>query len=126
MNRITPDALYELLPAVHRLRDAAEGEPLRALIAVLVREGAVIEENIEQLLDDLFIETCADWVIPYLADLLGTSHLSGEPRALRADVSHTVRNRRRKGTLKSIESLTSDVTQWVVYSVAYCAMTDSQ
>ena len=52
MTRITGDALYRLLPAVHRLRDADEGEPLRALLAAMAREGAVIEENIEQLLDD--------------------------------------------------------------------------
>ena len=61
MTRITPEALYRLLPAVHRLRDADEGGPLGALVAVLSREGAVVEENIEQLLDNLFIETCADW-----------------------------------------------------------------
>ena len=64
MNRINAETLYQLLPAVHRLRDADEGEPLRALIAVLAREGAAIEENIEQLLDDLFIETCAPGPLP--------------------------------------------------------------
>ena len=52
MNRINPEAIYRLLPAVHRLRDADRGEPLRALISVLAREGAVVEESIEQLLDN--------------------------------------------------------------------------
>ena len=30
-----------------------------------------MEENLEQLYDDLFIETCADWVVPYIGDLIG-------------------------------------------------------
>ena len=71
MTRITADALYRLLPAVHRLRDADEGGPLRALVGVLAREGAVIEEDIEQLLDNLFIETCADWAAPYVGGTIG-------------------------------------------------------
>ena len=34
-----------------------------------------------------FIETCAPWVVPYIADLVGTSHLKGDPRTLRADTA---------------------------------------
>jgi hypothetical protein len=67
MTRITAEALYALLPAIHRLRDAREGEPLRALVAVLAREGAVVEEAIEQAMDDLFIETCAPGQCPMSA-----------------------------------------------------------
>ena len=35
MSRLTAEHLYELLPAVHRLRDAERGEPLKALIDIL-------------------------------------------------------------------------------------------
>ncbi len=72
MNRITPEALYELLPAVHRIRDAEEGEPLRALMAVLAREGAVVEEAIEQLYDNLFVETAEPWAVPYVGGSIGS------------------------------------------------------
>ena len=41
--------------------------------------------------DDLFIESCDDWLIPYLADLVGTSHLAGDPWTLRADVAREIR-----------------------------------
>ena len=98
MNRITPEALYGLLPAVHRLRDADAGEPLKALIAVLAREGAVVEENIEQLLDNLFIETCADWAAAYIGGTVGYRPLypiEGFAVGNRAEVANTIGYRRR-------------------------------
>jgi len=58
------DTLYDLLPAVHRVRDAQQGEPLRALLGVIARELGALEQDLEQLYDDQFIETCADWVAP--------------------------------------------------------------
>jgi hypothetical protein len=122
MTRITEDALYRLLPAVHRLRDADEGEPLRALIGVLAREGAVIEEDIEQLLDNLFIETCADWAAPYIGGTIGyrTLHsIEGLPAATRAEVANTIAYRRRKGTPAVLEQLARDVTGWPARVVEY-------
>ena len=101
MNRITPEVLYRLLPAVHRLRDADEGGPLKALVAVLSREGAVVEENIEQLLDNFFIETCADWAAPYIGGTIGYRALyrvEGTDVGNRAEVANTIGYRRRKGT----------------------------
>jgi len=70
--------LYDLLPAVHRIRDA-EGRgdgldgnlPLRSLLSIVAREVAVVEEELAQLYDDLFVETCAEWVVPYIGDLVG-------------------------------------------------------
>lgn len=119
MNRITPEALYRLLPALHRLRDAAEGRPLEALISVLAREGAVIEENIEQLLDNLFIETCADWAAPYIGGLIGYRTLYDIDGDVgnRAEVANTIAYRRRKGTAAVLEALARDVTGWPAHVV---------
>ena len=50
---------------------------LREYVNALDSVYAAIRDNIEVLYHDHFIETCADWVVPYIADLLGTSHLSG-------------------------------------------------
>ncbi|RCV89148.1 hypothetical protein [Billgrantia montanilacus] len=122
MNRITPEALYRLLPAVHRLRDADEGEPLRALVAVLAREGAVVEENIEQLLDNLFIETCADWASPYIGGTIGYRALyefEGADISNRAEVANTIGYRRRKGTAAVLEALARDVTGWPAHVVEF-------
>ena len=55
--------LYELLPTIYRVRDADQGEPLEALMAVIAEQTGILEENLEQLYDDQFIETCADWVV---------------------------------------------------------------
>ncbi|MFC8681514.1 phage tail protein [Microbacterium ureisolvens] len=113
------DTLYALLPAVYRTRDAEAGEgnePLRALLAVIAEQVAGLEENIEQLYDDQFIETCADWVVPYIADLIG--YRPFDPRlqeslgSNRADVADTIRLRRRKGTAAVLEELAFAVTGW--------------
>ena len=122
MNRINPEAIYRLLPAVHRLRDADRGEPLRALISVLAREGAVVEESIEQLLDNLFIETCDDWAAPYIGGTIGyrTLHpIEGEVAGPRAEVANTIGYRRRKGTAAVLEQLARDVTGWPAKVVEY-------
>jgi hypothetical protein len=126
MNRITPEALYRLLPAVHRLRDADEGHPLEALVAVLSREGAVVEENIEQLLDNLFIETCADWAAPYIGGTVGYRALyqvEGTDVGNRAEIASTIGYRRRKGTAAVLEAIARDVTGWPAHVVEFFQIT---
>jgi len=101
MTSLAADRLYALLPAIYRIRDQAQGEPLRALIGLVAKEFQALEENVEQLYDDQFIETCADWVAPYIGDLIGYQPLHGvTPRIAspRAEVAHTIAYRRRKGT----------------------------
>ncbi|TYT23814.1 hypothetical protein FZO89_16480 [Luteimonas viscosa] len=104
--------LYELLPAIHRIRDDALGEPLRALVALFARELEALEEDVEQLYDDQFIETCADWVVPYIGDLIGYRPLAGiaaEVASPRAEVANTIAYRRRKGTALMLEQLARDL-----------------
>lgn len=111
--------MYERLPEIYRIRDG-EQEPknqLKNYTALFEEVFAEIHANIETLYHDLFIETCDDWVIPYIADLLGTSHLKGETWTLRADVANTIALRRRKGTLGAIELLTYSLTRWGVHCV---------
>lgn len=108
--------LYELLPAIYRLRDAEQGEPLRALVEVLAREIAGLEEGLAQLYDDQFVETAAPWVIPYIGDLIGyrAVNLAASPAlgAARSEVANTIGYRRRKGTAAMLEQLARDVTGW--------------
>lgn len=109
------DRLYNLLPAVYRLRDAERGEPLRALLAVIDEQVTALEENLAQLYDDQFIETSADWVVPYIGDLIGYRALHGvvpQISSPRAEVANTIAYRRRKGTASVIEQLARDVTGW--------------
>jgi hypothetical protein len=122
-------ALFALLPAIHRIRDAelAEAEgfergPLEELVALLAEQLGIAEEGLEQLYDDLFIETCADWVVPYIGDLIGYQGLHQVvPRVAspRAEVAHTIALRRRKGTATVLEQLARDVTGWDARAVEY-------
>jgi hypothetical protein len=111
--------LYERLPGIYPVRDQEQNPPgqLRAYLGVVEGVLGEVHRGIEQLYRDLFIETCDDWVVPYLGDLLGTSHLTGDPWTLRADVAGTIALRRRKGTLAAIERLTHNLTRWGVHAV---------
>lgn len=122
------DRLYELLPVIHRLRDAEQNYPLRELLQVITKQVDVVEADIKQLYENWFIETCQDWVVPYLGDLVGYRpvHEAGEPGNIntlegrlrnkilipRREVANTIRYRRRKGTLALLELLTNDVAGW--------------
>ena len=54
-----------------------QGEPLHALLGAFARELEALEENLEQLYDDQFIETCAEWAAPYIGELIGYRPLHG-------------------------------------------------
>lgn len=118
----TADRLYDLLPAIHRIRDAEQGYPLRELLAVIGEQVAAMQENLDQLYDDQFIETCAPWVAPYIGDLIGYRSLHGVAPTVaspRADVANTIRYRRRKGTASMLEQLARDVTGWPARAVEF-------
>jgi len=129
------DRLYNLLPSVYRMRDAALGQPLRALLRVIAEQVNLVEDDIAQLYENWFIETCEDWVVPYIADLVGYRpvHEAGEAgspdtfegRARnkilipRREVANTIRYRRRKGTLSVLELLANDVAGWPARAVEF-------
>ena len=122
MSSLNADRLYALLPAVYRIRDEQQGHPLRDLVGLIAREFEALEENVEQLYDDQFIETCADWVAPYIGDLIGYRPLHGVAAAVaspRAEVANTIGYRRRKGTAAMLEQLARDVTEWPSRAVEF-------
>jgi hypothetical protein len=120
---IDVDFLYERLPAVYRIRDAQSGEPLKALLAVIAEQAAVIEADIDRLYRNWFIETCEEWVVPYIGELLGVRGLRAIPGtpaySARALVADTLRMRRRKGTALVLEQLTQDCTGWPAHAVEF-------
>lgn len=124
MAGFTADRLFELLPSVYRIRDSVGPQPgpLRSLLAVIAEQVGVLEENLDQLYDDQFIETCAEWVVPYIGDLVGTRGVFVFPHAelsARAQVANTIAYRRRKGTAAVLEQLARDVTGWNASVVEY-------
>jgi hypothetical protein len=115
-------ALFQLLPSLYRLRDADRGGALGALLDVVAEQLQVLQEDLAQLYDDQFIETCADWVVPYIGDLIGYRQLNGVTariRSPRAEVANTIHLRRGKGTVAVLEGLARDVTGWDAHVVEY-------
>jgi hypothetical protein len=108
--------LWGLLPEVYRTSDSddpARSGALRELVERIGAQIAVVRRHVDRTRDDQFIETCDDWVIPYLGDLLATNLVSGlDARARRLDVANTIYYRRRKGTVGLIEELAAHVTNW--------------
>lgn len=123
------DRLYELLPVVHRMRDAEHDYPLRALLRVINEQVNVVEEDIAQLYENWFIETCEDWVVPYIGDLIGyrpaleADAPDGRRRNRilfpRRELANTLGFRRRKGTLALLEVLANDVAGWPARAVEF-------
>lgn len=121
MSSLNAERLWSLLPALHRARDAGHGE-LKELIALFAEQLEALEEDVQQLHDDQFIETCADWVAPYIGDLIGYRSLHGVVPAVaspRADVANTIAYRRRKGTALMLEELAKNVTGWPAHAVEF-------
>lgn len=118
----TPEELYALLPAVYRVRDAEFGNPLKALVTVLADQAGVMEKDIARLYDNWFIETCDEWVVPYIGDLLGVRgvhSIEGTTFTQRAAVANTLGYRRRKGTATMLEQLARDITGWNARAVEF-------
>lgn len=125
------ELLYELLPAIYRIRDQAphrigdrqRRDELRALLGIIQEQFDRLEDDIAGLYDDWFIETCAEWVVPYIGDLLGVRRLndieSSGLRSQRALVANTLRYRRRKGTLAVLEDVARDVSGWKTHAVEF-------
>ncbi len=144
-----PDRLFELMPALYRIADADNDNELRALLRLITAEADALRENVDQLWDDYFIETCQRWVVPYIGDLVANiplhdldlapaaataqslfTDLAGpdlrprNPIRLRADVAKTIYYRRRKGTPPMLEELARDVTGWDAHIVEFFTLLD--
>lgn len=105
--------LQALLPAAQRRADELLGGPLADLLRLLEGPLQHLDEDLAQLYDDLFIETCAEWVLPYLGDLVAHRPLRGLAARLsspRADVARTIAYRRRKGTVAVLEQIARDIS----------------
>jgi hypothetical protein len=142
MNTPSNNRLYQLLPAIYRERDrflagnyrkSLDQAELKQLLAIIERELDILETDIGDLYENWFIETCDDWVVPYIGDLLGVSGIgtrNNHPQQLtqvggygrqetRAYVANTLAYRRRKGTATVLEQLARDVTGWRARAVEF-------
>jgi hypothetical protein len=124
MSGYTKEKLYELLPAVYRQRDIENGKPLEALLGIIAEQVEILENDIACLYENLFIETCDEWVVPYIGDLVGARILHHAQNATttvsqRAWVANTIRYRQGKGTARILEQIARDVTGWDAHVVEF-------
>lgn len=122
MRNRPPLALFELLPQHLRNRDAEAGRALEALTGILAEELRIVEQDIDQLYDNWFIETCEPWCVPYIAALVGARGLrdiGGGEAGLRSFIANTLGYRQAKGTAAALEQMARDVTGWPVVAVEF-------
>jgi hypothetical protein len=106
--------LWNLLPAIYRTMDSgptpgAHG-PLQELCNRIGAQAAVVRRSIDRMGENQSIETCDDWVIPYIGDLVATRLVSClDAAAQRIDVAKTIYYRRRAGTVGVLEELAADI-----------------
>lgn len=116
--------LMQWLPGVYRGRDAQGSGALRAYLSLFADELWRLRRAVAQSHADHFIDSAQDWVIPYLADLVGTEVLfTGVAAARREiatlnrdDVKNTLRWRRQKGTLAGLQDVAQGVSGWGVHA----------
>ncbi len=132
------EQLYRLLPAIYQTLDQAnlpddQRGPLRELLSVIGEQVNLLEDDLQRWYANWFIETCEDWVVPYLADLVGYQSAVKEldtrrdpesplNRAVvfpRREVAEAIALRRRKGTLALLEELSRRIVGWPGRAVEY-------
>jgi hypothetical protein len=110
------EKLWNLIPEVYRTADSEEfgkSGPLREMVNRIAAQAAILRRSIDRMWEDQSIETCDDWVIAYLGELLAVNLVAAlDARGQRLDVAKAIYYRRRKGTLPLLEELTADVTEW--------------
>ena len=128
------DALYRQLPRIVRKRDGELGGPLQSLLHVIGEQAGHVEQSIDQLYNDLFVETSQAWTVPYIGQLMdvapSVSHpADGEPEtrvaarhaivAPRRQVADAARHYRRKGSLSVLEDLAASTAGWPARAVEF-------
>ncbi|MGJ8628236.1 MAG: hypothetical protein ACSHXB_14845 [Sulfitobacter sp.] len=105
------EKIWGLIPGIYRGEDR-DGS-LRGLVEVLAGEAAEQRRSIDRLWADASIVDCDDWVIPYIAEMLGTRLISEQNVAgRRADVANTIKYRRIAGTVQLLVMLADDIAGW--------------
>ena len=114
------EKLWQLVPEVYRTEDGLASNPgvLRRIVEVIGAETAQSRRSIDRLWEDQHVETCDDWAVPYIGDLVGARLVSADDRrARRVDVANTIRFRRRRGTPDLLDSFVRALSGWDVVLV---------
>lgn len=140
--RMLPAAqrLLALLPSLFRMRDTEQAAalaaklgltapdpvldspqgPLTSFLGILGSQFDTLEAEVDALYEDQFIETCADWVVPYIGALVGARIIDvGDVRSARRQVADTIARRRAKGTVRALADLAGDIAAAPAEGIEY-------
>jgi hypothetical protein len=106
MSAMLPVASW-LPRAVRDTPSDVDGVPrlLDLLLAGVDEQVELLASDVDTVWEDLFIESCADWAVPYIGALVGLP-----PDAGRLEVAYAVALRRRKGTPAALEDFAEIAT----------------
>jgi hypothetical protein len=97
--------LYRLLPAIYQEYDTKkENNVLQEFLKIIASQAAAIRHDIDGLLNNFFINSCEEWVIPYIADLIAARVVPNSSYS-RLDVQNAIRWRKLKGTQTGLVDL---------------------
>ncbi|MDR0492265.1 MAG: hypothetical protein LBH74_01300 [Nitrososphaerota archaeon] len=129
MSRSDKRRLYNLIPSIYHQRDRLLQQtpnghrPLQDLTAIMEETLKILENDIEGLYENWFIETCNEWAAPYIGDLVDANLLrsvkEGATVSGKAYVANTIHYRKRKGTIAILEEIARDVTGWDAHVVEF-------
>jgi hypothetical protein len=98
--------LYRLLPAIYQEYDTTkEYYVLQEFLKIIASQAATIRHDIDGLLNNFFIKSCKEWVIPYIADLIAARVVPNSSLNSRLDVENAIRWRKLKGTQTGLVDL---------------------
>jgi hypothetical protein len=115
--------LWSLLPQIYRTHDATNAfdptvenqpnGPLRELVNRIGAKAATLRRSIDRMWEDQSIETCDDWVIPYIGAQVAVNLVSSlDAQSQRLAVAKAIYFRQRKGVFPLLEEIAEDVTAW--------------
>jgi len=111
--RYYTEKLWEWIPAAYRNADADNQHVLRALVQIVAERVAESRRSVDRLWENQAIESCDDWAVPLIGELVGTRLVPAlNSRGRRVDVAKTIYYRRRSGTLDVLDQLLVDIAGW--------------
>ncbi|MDR4492316.1 MAG: hypothetical protein R2685_15690 [Candidatus Nitrosocosmicus sp.] len=138
------EKIYDLIPVIYRILDKQKTKlsesgtfdnvnnistllkentgPLESFVDIISKEIKLIQDDIFDLYENQSIETCDEWVAPYIGDVIGSTYLSNTkdlPISRKSYIANTISYRRRKGTLLVLEKIAKDVTLWDAKGVEF-------
>ncbi|MGD9534378.1 MAG: hypothetical protein AB7V56_11495 [Candidatus Nitrosocosmicus sp.] len=138
------EKIYDLIPVIYRILDKQKTKlsesgtfdnvndisfllkentgPLESLVDIISKEIGLVQDDIFDLYENQSIETCDEWVAPYIGDVIGSTYLSNTkdlPISRKSYIANTISYRRRKGTLLVLEKIAKDVTLWNAKGVEF-------